>query len=378
MSRCTRRPLAALALGTLILGVASPSQAVTVVLDGAAGAVYDSIGDGWFFAGGPAIPPDGVGDLGGNALAVVNQAGVVEMRALSEFPLAALAGYDAGDVTSATLTVTIDDVLTTLGPGTTFDGTAADPIAVYSYTGANGAITTADFAPPGLASLGLIAPGVVTDASLGVSGALAFEIDVTASVKAFVTAAATHYGVLLGTLDSATGTSVDDVSPPGVAGGSLPFLTIEITPQVPPTYTGDELKCQTGLAKAASGFAAAKQKALSSCLDAILKTVAKGGAATEVEGKCRKSIDEADAASKLAKAKVKATAAIAKACGGLTPADIDSPCDPMAATIAATATCVVDATEAQVEAMIETRYASACTLLEAIGLDAAFPGVCAP
>src|SRR5262249_14345677 len=116
--RSFRRSTMVLLLGALALGAPSPACAVTILLDGAAGAVYDRAGDGRFFAGGPSVPPDGVGDLGGNAPAIIYQAGVVEMRALSEFPLAALAGYSAAEITSATLTVTIDDVLSTLGPGT--------------------------------------------------------------------------------------------------------------------------------------------------------------------------------------------------------------------------------------------------------------------
>ncbi len=370
------RLVTAFTLGSLVLG-ATPIHAITIVLDGGSGAVYDGVGDGWFFAGGPAVPPDGVGDLGGNAPAIVYQPGVVEMRALSEFPLAALAGYSAAEITSATLTVTVDDVLSTLGPGTTFDGTAANPFAAYSYPG-NGAVTPADFSPAGLQSLGIVNPGAVTDASLAISGALAFDLDVTASVQAFVTAASSHYGVLLGTLDGPTGTSVDALAPPGVAGGALPYLTIEITPEAPPAYSADELKCQAALAKSAAGLAVTGQKTFAKCLDTILKTVAGGGAAVDATAACDKLLDASDPKSALAKAKSKATAGITKACGTLTPADVDSPCDAGAVTIAATATCVVAATQGDVEAMIRDRYAKGCVLLEAVGLDTAFPGVCAP
>jgi hypothetical protein len=377
MSLSSLGRLTACSLGFLILGAAPAAHAITIVLDGAAGAVYDGVGDGWFFAGGPAIPPDGVGDLGGNAPAIVYQAGVVEMRALSEFPLTALAGYDASEITSATLTVTIDDVLTTLGPSTTFDGTAASPFAAYSYPG-NGAITTSDFAPAGLASLGIVTPGVFTDASLAVSGAVSFNIDVTASMKAFVTVATTHYGVLLGTLDSPTGTSVDALAPPGVAGGKLPFLTIEITPEVPPVFSEDGLKCQAGLAKVAAGYAATAQKAFAKCLDTVLKTVAAGDPAADATDACAKVLAAADPKSAIAKAKAKATAGIAKACAAVAPADIKSPCDAGAADIATIATCVVASTQADVEHMIQTRYAKGCVLLESVGLDTAYPGVCTP
>ena len=371
------RLVAAVTLGTAVVATAPAARAVTIVLDGASGAVYDGVGDGWFFAGGPSVPPDGVGDLGGNAPAIVYQAGVVEMRALSEFPLSTLAGYDASEITSATLTVTIDDVLTTLGPGTTFDGTAASPFAAYSYPG-DGTITPSDFSPAGLASLGIVTAGAITDASLASSGAVSFDIDVTASVRAFVTAAQTHYGVLLGTLDSPTGTSVDALSPPGVAGGRLPFLTIAITPDVPPVFTRDALKCQSGLVKTAASYAATAQKAFAKCLDTVLKTVAAGDPAGAATTACAKVLDGTDAASAIAKAKEKATAGIAKVCAALTPADVGGPCDAGAADVAAIAACIVASTQTDVEHMMRDRYAKGCVLLEAVGLDAAYPGLCAP
>lgn len=370
------RLLAAFSLGSLVLG-AAPASAITITLDTGAGAVHDGVGDGWFFAGGPAIPPDGVGDIGGNAPAIVYQAGVVEMRALSEFPLAALAGYSASEITSATLTVTIDDVLSTFGPGTTFDGTAASPFVAYGYVG-NGAVTPSDFSPASPISIGTVTPGAVTDASLAISGALAFDLDVTALVQAYVTAANSHLGVMFATLDSPTGTSIDDIAPPGVVGGALPFITIEITPEVPPSYSADELKCQAGLSKSAAGLAAAEQKAFAKCLDTILKTVAAGDPAADATAACAKLLDAGDPKSAVAKAKTKASAGIVKACGALSPADIDSPCDAGATTIADTATCVVEATEGDVEAMTKDRYAKACVLLEAVGLDGAYPGVCNP
>ncbi len=373
------RLVAAASLGSLICG-AAPAQALTVVLDGAAGADYDSVGDGWFFAGPSQPPPDGVGDAGGQALAVALRAGVLELRALSEFPLASLAGFTAADVTSATLTVTIDDVIGTFGPGAEFDNTASSPIAAYSYP-ADGTVNPSDFSPAGLAPLGTIVPGVVTDASLAVSGALSFDVDVTAAVQAFLTANETHFGVLLGTTDTPTGTSLDDLSPPGVAGGQLPYITIEITPvvpEVPPVYDADELKCQAGIAKAAAGLAAAEQKAFAKCLDTILKAASAGDPAASATEACDKVLDPANAKSAVAKAKTKAAAAIVKACGSTLPADVDGPCDAGATTIAATAACVVEATESAVESMIADRYAKTCVLLEAVELDDDYPSLCNP
>src|SRR5262245_20868288 len=124
------KSISRLTLGLLAgLALAAPAlRAETFVLDSATGADYDSVGDGWFFAGPTQPPPDGVGDSGNQALAVGLITGVLELRALSEFPLSSLSGLTASQIISATVTVTIDDVLTTFGPGSTFDGTASDPI----------------------------------------------------------------------------------------------------------------------------------------------------------------------------------------------------------------------------------------------------------
>jgi hypothetical protein len=371
------RVLTALTLGSFLLTPA-PGHAITVVLDGAAGADYDSVGDGWFFAGStPPLPaPDGVGDAGGQPLAVGIKAGVLELRAMSEFPLASLAGFTAGEITSATLTVTIDDVIGTFGPGAEFDGTASSPIAAYSYP-ADGTVNVADFSPAGLSPLGTITPGVITDATLGTTGPVSFDVDVTAAVQAFLGGGQTHFGLLLGTLDSPTATSLDNLSPPAPGpGGQFPFITIEITPEVPPTYSAEELKCQAGIAKSSAGLAAAQQKNFAKCLDTILKTVAASDPVSEAQETCTKGLDETNAKSGIAKAKAKTAAAITKACEGLVPADVDSPCDAGATTFADTATCIVDATESAVEEMIQDRYAKGCVLLEAVGLADDFPGVC--
>lgn len=225
-------------LAAAMLASAMSASAETVVLDGTTGADYDSVGDGWFFAGGPTVPPDGTGDAGDQPLGVALIQNVLELRAMAEFPLASLAGVDPDDVTSATLTVTIDDVLTTFGPGANFDGTAAEEIQAFAYVG-DGTVTTADFAPPASSPIGAILPGVVTDASLATTGALAFNLDVTALLKAFLANASPAFGVLLATDDTPTGTSLDDLMPPGVAGAKLPFLTIEIagTPETTTTTT---------------------------------------------------------------------------------------------------------------------------------------------
>lgn len=369
---CRRLGAGALA-ASLIL--ASSAGATTFTLDAASGADYDSVGDGWFFTTPPNQPPDGVGDSGNQPLAVAKIAGTLELRAMAEFSLASLAGLTAADVQSATLHFRVDDVIGTFGPGATFDGTASDPIAVYGYP-ADGTVTVADFAPAGLVSQGTVAIGVITDASLAIGGPVDFTVDVTQLVKDRLAAADLAVGILFGTNDSPTATSLDDQSP-GV-GGLLPYLTIETVPTDPPVLDRNEVKCQAAIAKQGLGFAKKVQGELGKCLNTVLGAVAKGDAPSTVAGKCLKGLDDGDLSSVVAKARTAAASSIDKSCTGIAPADIGSPCDAGATTIAATATCVLDDHRRRTEQMITAEYAGACTILRSVGLDGSFPDVCAP
>jgi hypothetical protein len=366
-----------LALG-LALAPATAAFADTIVLDGSTGADYDAVGDGWFFAGGPAIPPDGVGDSGNNALAIALQSGVLELRAMAEFPLASLAGLTSSDVTSATLTVTIDDVLSGFGPGSAFDGTAASPFVVYHYP-ADGTVTVADFAPAGLAQVGLVTPGVVTDATLAVSGALPFVIDVTDELKAALTGGDAAFGALMGTLDSPTGTSLDNLAPPGVAGGALPFLTIQTIPQAPPVLSAAEQACQSNITKSGSKLVGTLLKSFGTCFSSVLKDFAPDSVVAQTTiDKCVLALDPGDPNSKLGKALAKFVSGIPAKCQGVLPADIGSPCDPVATTFAQTAACLQASHLAAAQDIVSSQYANACTLLNAVGLDADYPVVCVP
>lgn len=361
----------------LVLGlIALPAaHAATLVLDGSTGADYDSVGDGWFFTTPPNQPPDGIGDMGGQALGVAYKSGVLEERAMAEFPLAPLAGLTAADIQSATVTFTIDDVVGTFGPGAEFDGTASSPIAVYAYP-ADGTVTVADFAPAGLAQLQIVTIGAITDASLAVSGPVAFNVDATQKVKDALTASQTALGILFGTLDSPTGTSLDDLSPPGVAGGKLPYITIVTVPQTPPVLDAAALACQKAIGKASSALVKTELKAFTSCLDLVLKDNGDGSISAGSGTKCGKSIG-AGAESKLGKAAAKFTSQLTDACTGVTPSSLGNPCGE-AADVAALVACVLDAHEDAVVDMVRAQYGSACLLLTAVGLDGAHPDVCAP
>jgi hypothetical protein len=361
-----RHILAALAAVT-VLGMASSVRAETILLNSGSGADFDAVGDGWLFAGSPSATPDGVGDADAQLPAVGRINGTLELRAMGEFSMAPIAGLTASQIASATVTMTIDDVIGTFGPGATFDGTASDPIAVYHYVG-NGTVTAADFAAPGLSQLGIVTPGVVTDASLAVSGPLPFTVDATLAVKTALTNGDTFFGVLFGTTDSPTATSLD---------GVLPYITIETVPLAPPQLSGDEQACQTTISKSGQKLAATAMKGFSTCFGAILKDV--GADATldpATTTKCAGQLDPANPASKVAKAVAKVATDVAKKCDGLVPADIGSPCDAGATTFDAVATCIVDKHLEAAEALARAQYAGACTLAIAVDLDDDYPALC--
>jgi hypothetical protein len=355
----------------LALAVTPTARAATIVLDASNGAAHDAVGDGWFFG-----PLDGVGDAGGNPLGVGYIAGTLELRALSEFPLAPLAGLTSADVESATLTVTIDDVLSTFGPGAAFDGTASDPIAAYHYP-ADGTVTVADFAPAGLENIGFLTPGLITDASLVSSGAVVLTLDATSLLQDALDAGDAAFGVLLGTNDSPTGTSLDNLSPPGVSGGQLPFITIETVELTAPVLSSAAQGCQGAIAKAAGKLIAAELKAFASCFGLVLRDVEKTGTpAANTVTACAGQLDAASPTSKLGKALAKFDTKTESKCAAVTPADLGSPCDAGAADIAATIACVRGGHLTTGQQLVDSQYAGACELIDAVGLSAAFPELC--
>jgi hypothetical protein len=128
-TRPVRRRVA-MALGACaLLASAATARADVLTIDSdSAGTLYDGVIDGF-----PGLATfDGTADLKGNALAVALLDGVTEERGIVEFPLDALVGLGSGDIVSATLSFNIDDVLSSFGPGTTFDGTAAESIVLFS------------------------------------------------------------------------------------------------------------------------------------------------------------------------------------------------------------------------------------------------------
>lgn len=372
--RSTVRTLAAVAALTLP-GLAA---AETYVLDASTGANYDAVGDGWFFTTPPNQPPDGIGDVGGQALAIGKITGTLELRAMAEFPLASLTGLTAAQIASVKVTFKIDDVINSFGPGATFDGTASSPIAVYSYP-ADGTVTVADFAPAGMSQLGTVTVGVMTDTTLASTGPVAFEVDATTNFKAALTNGNAAFGVLFGTNDSPTATSLDTGVPAGSTAGALPIVTITTIPLTPPVLSGAEQTCQATIAKASAKALATAQKGFLGCFSLILKDYAPDSTlASTTAPKCAGMLDHTVASSKLGKDLAKLESSVASKCTGLTPADIGSPCNPSATTFAQTATCLRQKAISASEAAASAQYAHACTLLSSVGLGSKFPGLCIP
>jgi len=351
--------LHAAALSGALMLSAGATRADTIIIDSAtAGTVYDGVLDGVPPFPPPGEGPDGDGDSQNTGLAVALKAGVVEERGIAEFPLSSLAGLSAGQIANATLTFKIDDV-----------------IGLFTYSG-NGAVTLADFqnvvgAPAGVVDTTPF--GVITDATLGSSGALQFQVDVTTRLQALLTASASHMGIVFATDDENSATSLDNL---GVAGAVMPFLTITTVPLEPPVWDGAQLGCQKAISKNAAKLAKTLRGGLTKCFDGVLSATSKGKPLTDVTAKCVAALAPASATSKVGKAIDKLEAAIADKCADLAPANVASPCASGATTFTQVATCVVNAQLTTTSNAVGSEYGAACALITAVGLDADYPALC--
>jgi hypothetical protein len=373
-----------LTLGAALTASVGVARADIITIDNnTVGTVYDGILDGIPPFPPPGEGPDGDGDSQGTALAVALKAGSVEERGIAEFPLTALAGLTAADIANATLTFNIDDVIGLFWPGANFDGTAADTFVIFAYSG-NGTVDLTDFQNVAGAPAGLVDTtplGVITDATLGVSGPLQFEVDITSRLQTLITGGATHIGLVFVTDDENSATSIDNLGaggagPPGVGGAIMPFLTIETVVEEPPVWDQAQLNCQKALGKGASKLAKTATKGLTKCLDGVLSATSMSEPLTTVTAKCTADLAPANPSSKVGKAIAKLTAGVADKCADFTPAAMGSPCDPGAITFTDVTTCVVAQTLASSGNAIGAAYGPACALITAVGLDGDYPAVC--
>ncbi len=219
----------------LVLATALPAAALasTVTIDNTTpGAVWDGIVEGF---------PGLSGRIGGNPLSVVRRGETLQLRSVMEFPLVSLAGITPESIVSATLTFNIDDVLSTLGPGTELSGEGADTILVHFYPG-DGEALLADFGRTEEPAVSVdTGPGTITDATLTASGPVVLTVDARPRLLQALAAGTPFLGVLWRTNDNQTGTSLDDGrggSASGtpsntVPGSRMPFLTIEVGDTAP-------------------------------------------------------------------------------------------------------------------------------------------------
>ncbi len=369
-------------LGVLLF-LAPPAMADIFNIDESdCGTIYDGILDGFPFPP-PGAPQDGTPDFTGNALAVALQSGVTEERGVAEYPLDELAGFGSGDLVSATLTFNIDDVIATFGPGTSFDGTAAETLVLFSYSG-NGTVELADFNNVAGSPLDVIdttSLGLIDDTSLASSGPLQFEVDITTPLGNLLDASATHIGIVFTTNDNLSATSLDNLGdggagPPGVNGAIMPFLTVETVAAGVPLFGKDELGCQKAIGKAGGKYSRTLQKLLTKCLDSVLADTAKGKPLTKATAKCLASLDAGNPDSKLGKTAAKTDAMLGKKCEGVSPADINAPCAASATTIGETSACIQAQHSEAVQAAVRNEYADACALISAVGLSTEFAELC--
>jgi YVTN family beta-propeller protein len=131
-----------------------------------------------------------------------------------------------------------------------------------------------------------------------------------------------------------------------------------------------EQVCQAALFKQGRRFGDVVHAELGKCLDKLYAVAASAKSDAKVAATCRAKLDLGNPFSKASKTRAGALAAIARACAGITPAAIGSPCDPAAATTTDVAACLLDGHLADAGKLIAAEYNDACTMLTRTGVAA--------
>jgi YVTN family beta-propeller protein len=131
-----------------------------------------------------------------------------------------------------------------------------------------------------------------------------------------------------------------------------------------------EQVCQAALFKQGRRFGDVVHAELGKCLDKLYAVAASAKSDAKVAATCRAKLDLGNPFSKASKTRAGALAAIARACAGITPAAIGSPCDPAAATTTDVAACLLDGHLADAGKLIAAEYNDACTMLTRTGIAA--------
>jgi YVTN family beta-propeller protein len=128
--------------------------------------------------------------------------------------------------------------------------------------------------------------------------------------------------------------------------------------------------CQAALFKQGRRFGDVVHAELGKCLDKLLTVAASAKSDAKIAAACRAKLDLGSPLSKASKTRAAALTAIARACAGIAPAAIGSPCDPTAATTTDVANCMLDGHLADVGKLIPAEYNDACTMLTRTGVAA--------
>lgn len=130
------------------------------------------------------------------------------------------------------------------------------------------------------------------------------------------------------------------------------------------------LACQTALFKQGRRFGDVVHAELGKCLDKLFTVAASAKSDAKIAASCRAKLDLANPFSKASKLRTGALAAIARACTGVAPAAVGSPCDPAAATTTDVAECLLDEHLGDVGKLTAAEYNDACTMLTRTGVAA--------
>ncbi|GIW44922.1 MAG: hypothetical protein KatS3mg077_2204 [Candidatus Binatia bacterium] len=356
-----------------------PVSARTVVIDEQTpGTTYDAILDGYpgFFT------QDGIPDAGNNNLAIAWKAGAVEMRSVAEFPLAGLAGVTASDVIQAKLRFNVDDVLGFLGAP--LSGCAAENIAVWVRAG-DGSIPVSDFivSGPPTAVVNTGPPCSITDTTLGSSGPVVFEVDITGAVQTLVGGNVPFANVVWATNSDNTGTSLDNLGinsagPPGVRGARMPYVVVELAELPPPSLDAQTRRCQAVLAARSQAFQQLTQRQLSACTNRVLADIAKGrGVAKAMDFCVERLATSGGQPSFVLRARQRHQAAIQRACAS--PALVSAlgpPCDASVTDGASLAQCALDRAFEAAQRATRSHNALLCAVLTAVGLQTQYTVGC--
>lgn len=128
--------------------------------------------------------------------------------------------------------------------------------------------------------------------------------------------------------------------------------------------------CQAALFRQGRRFGDVVHAELGKCLDKLFTVAASAKSDAKIAAACRAKLDLGNPLSKGSKTRASALAAITRACAGIAPAAIGSPCDPAAATTTDVATCLLDGHLADVGKLIAAEYNDACTMLTRTGVAA--------